>query len=340
MKLKKRIALSLRNCLRFIPDEAYMKMCFRVKLGYKPDFEHPTTFNEKIQWSKLHYRNPDLTMLADKYGVRYFIEERIGSEYLVPLYGVFDSVDDIDLGKLPERFVLKCTHDSQSTFVCTNKAEFNFIEVKKRLKTALNRNWFWQGREWAYKGIKPRVVAEAYLDEPGRDTPTDYKFYCFDGKAALVQTDVDRFTAHDMQYFTPGWESRGDIDHEVSDRNPTMKPENYTLMLTLAEKLATGLPHVRVDFYNIAGKPYFGEMTFYTGGGYDPFYAKEGRPDRLDRELGDMFCLPYEDSTASRGVALVDEQHHKERPSRTVQPALQSESQTHASDSVPNEAGV
>lgn len=340
MKLKKRIALSLRNSLRFIPDEAYMKMCFKMKLHYEPDFEHPKTFNEKIQWSKLHYHNPELTMLADKYSVRSFVEERIGTEYLVPLYGVFDSVDDIDLDKLPEKFVLKCTHDSQSTFVCTDKAKFNFNEAKKRLRTALNRNWFWQGREWAYKGITPRVVAEAYLDEPGRETPTDYKFYCFDGKAALVQTDVDRFTAHDMQYFTPDWEPRGDINHEVSDRNPTIKPENYDLMLALAGKLATGFPHVRVDFYNIAGKPYFGEMTFYTGGGFDPFYMEEVRPDRLDRGLGDLFRLPYEDSAASCGATLVDEQHHQERSSRALQPALQSESQTHASDSAPNEAGV
>lgn len=294
MRLKKRFALSLKNNLRFIPDEAYMRMYFKVKLHYEPDFEHPRTFNEKLQWYKLHYHNPDLTMLADKYGVRSFVERRVGSEYLVPLYGVYGSVDEIDFDRLPEKFVVKCTHDSQSTFVCTDKAKFDFKEVKKRLGVAMRRNWYWQGREWAYKGIKPRVVAEAYLDEPGRETPTDYKFYCFDGKAALVQTDANRFTDHDMQYFTPDWEQRGDINHEASDHKPTEKPENYELMLGLAEKLAVGFPHVRVDWYNIAGKPYFGEMTFYTGGGYDPFYALEEQPDRLDRELGKLFVLPGE----------------------------------------------
>lgn len=266
MKLKKRFALSLRNNLRFIPDQVYMRMCFKTKLHYEPNFEHPRTFNEKLQWYKLNYHNPELTRLVDKYAVRSFVEECIGGEYLVPLYGVYRSVDEIDLDKLPEKFVLKCTHDSQSTFVCTDKTEFDFEGAKKRLAVALRRNWYWQGREWAYKDIAPRVVAEAYLDEPGRETPTDYKFYCFDGKVALVQTDADRFTAHEMQYFTPSWEQRGDINHEVSDHRPTEKPENYELMLELAEKLAAGIPHARVDLYNIAGRPYFGEMTFYTGG--------------------------------------------------------------------------
>lgn len=300
MRLKKRFTLSLKNNLRFISDETYMRIYFKAKLHYEPDFDNPKTFNEKLQWYKLHYRNPDLTMLADKYNVRLFVEERVGAECLVPLFGVYDSVDEIDLGELPEKFVLKCTHDSQSTFVCTDKARFDFDEAKRRLRVAFRRNWYWQGREWAYKGIMPRIVAEAYLDEPGRVTPTDYKFYCFDGRAALVQTDTDRFADHDMQYFTPEWERRGDIDHEVSDRNPVEKPRNYDLMLGMAEKLAAGFPHVRVDWYNIAGKPYFGEMTFYTGGGYDPFYAAEEQPDRLDRELGELFVLPEDDDASEK----------------------------------------
>lgn len=295
MKLKKRVALSLRNNLRFIPDEEFIRMCFKANLHYKLDLDHPRTFNEKLQWCKLHYHNPVLTTLVDKYDVRSFVRERIGDEYLVPLYGVYDSVEEIDIDELPEKFVLKCTHDSQSTIVCTDKSRFDFEVAKKRLRTALQRNWYWQGREWAYKDITPRVVAEAYLDEPGRQTPTDYKFYCFDGKAALVQTDADRFTAHDMQYFTPCWEQRGDINHEVSKRTPTEKPKNYGLMLEIAEKLASGLPHVRVDLYNITGKPYFGEMTFYTGGGFDPFYAEESLPDLLDCELGDMLNLPCDE---------------------------------------------
>ena len=269
-----------------------MRLYFKAKLHYEPNFERPKTFNEKLQWYKLNYHNPVLTQLADKYGVRSFVEERIGSEYLVPLYGVYNAAEEIDLDKLPERFVLKCTHDSQSTFVCTDKSNFDFVDAKKRLGVALHRNWYWQGREWAYLGIPPRIVAEAFLDEPGRTTPTDYKFYCFDGKVALVQTDADRFTNHDMQYFSPEWEQRGDIDHEVSDHAPTKKPVNYELMLELSEALSAGFPHVRVDWYNIAGKPYFGEMTFYTGGGFDSFYALEPQPDVLDCELGELFVLP------------------------------------------------
>ena len=276
MKLKKRFALSLRNNLRFIPDEDFIRMCFRAKLHYKLDLDHPRTFNEKLQWCKLHYHNPVLTTLVDKFEVRSFVRERIGDEYLVPLYGVYDSVEEIDIDELPEKFVLKCTHDSQSTIVCTDKSIFDFEVAKKRLRTALQRNWYWQGREWAYKDIAPRVVAEAYIDEPGRH--------------------ADRFTAHDMQYFTPCWAQHGDINHEVSNRKPTEKPENYDLMLRLAETLASDLPHVRVDLYNIAGNPFFGEMTFYTGGGFDPFYSDEKQPDRLDCELGELFVLPKQNS--------------------------------------------
>ena len=292
MKFKKNLMLSLKNCLRFLPDETYMRLYFKAKLHYDPDFSQPKTFNEKLQWYKLNYHNPELTKLADKYAVRAYVEDRLGSEYLVPLYAVYQSVDEIDIGNLPDKFVLKCTHDSQSTFVCTDKQAFNLKYVKRRLRTALNRNWYWQGREWAYRDIEPRIIAEAYLDESGRETPTDYKFYCFDGEAALVQTDVDRFVNHDMQYFSPDWQQRGDILHALSDREPTKKPENFDLMLSLAERLADGFPHVRVDWYNINGRPYFGEMTFYTGGGFDPFYALESQPDQLDCELGDLFVLP------------------------------------------------
>ena len=137
MKLKKRFTLSLKNNLRFIPDEVYMRMYFKAKLHYEPDFENPKTFNEKLQWYKLNYHNPVLTQLADKYGVRSFVEELVGAEYLVPLYGVYGSVEEIDLEKLPEKFVLKCTHDSQSTFVCTDKTKFDFEEAKRRLRVAL-----------------------------------------------------------------------------------------------------------------------------------------------------------------------------------------------------------
>lgn len=292
MKLKKRFTLSLKNNMRFIPDKTYMRIYFKSKLHYELDYDNPCTFNEKLQIYKLYYQNPILNSLVDKFAVRSYVEEHIGNDYLVPLYGVYDSVKHLDIAELPEQFVLKCTHDSQSTFVCRDKATFDYEIVKKRLSVALRRNWYWQGREWAYRNVKPRIIAEAYLNETGRETPTDYKFYCFDGRVALVQTDADRFTDHDMQYYSPEWIQRGDINFEVSDREPMPKPMNYDLMVKLSEELSAGFPHVRVDWYNIDGKPFFGEMTFYTGGGFDPFYAKEEQPDRLDRELGQIFNLP------------------------------------------------
>lgn len=298
MNLKKRFTLSLKNNLRFLPDRFYVSLYYFAKFGGRPNIDRPVTFNEKIQWVKLNYRNPELPRLVDKFEVRHFVEERIGSEYLVPCYGVFENEKDYLDASLPDTYVVKCTHDSQSTHVCDDKSSFDVERTAKELAVALKRNWYWQGREWAYKDCKPRIIAEAYLQEPGKHTPNDYKFYCFDGKVKMVQADTDRFASnHKQQYFSPDWESLGDWDnYKVPDEDLISKPEQLERMIALSEILSAGFPHVRVDWYSIEGKLYFGELTFYTGGGFDPFHAQENKlSDTLDKYLGDCFVLDGED---------------------------------------------
>lgn len=295
MDAKKRFTLALKNDLRFLPDELYIKLYFRFKLGYNPSLDRPLAYNEKLQWLKLHYRNPLLPKLVDKYEVRSFVQEKIGDQYLVPLVGVYDSLDEIVESNLPTQFVIKCTHDSQSTFICDGSSDFDFAEVKKRLRVALRRNWYWQGREWAYRDCSPRIIVEGYLQEPGKATPNDYKFYCFDGKVKMVQADAGRFTGgHREQFFSPSWESWGDWDRfEVEASDLIERPSRLEDMIRLSEELSQGFPHVRVDWYCIGEELYFGELTFYTGGGFDPFHAQEDKKnDPLDRYLGDCLVLP------------------------------------------------
>lgn len=295
MRMKKRFTLALKNTLRFLPDKAYISLYFRFKLGYFPPLTNPFTYNEKLQWLKLNYHNSMLPHLVDKYEVRDYIRRKIGENYLIPLLGVYNSVDEINEEELPSSFVIKCTHDSQSTFVCHDKSNFDFEEVKRRLRIALRRNWYWQGREWAYKSCVPRIIVEEYLEEPGKMTPNDYKFYCFDGVVKMIQADACRFTdKHVEQFFSTEWDSWGDWDHlRIDDSQLIEKPSRLDDMVLLSEVLSQGFPHVRVDWYCVGEKLFFGELTFYTGGGFDPFHAKEDRRnDPLDRYLGESLVLP------------------------------------------------
>lgn len=294
MKLKKRFTLSLKNNLRFLPDRLYIGFYYYYKLGYWPNLDEPRLFNEKLQWVKLHYHDPRLPDLVDKVKVRSYVEQRIGSSYLTHLYGVYDTVDDFLAADLPDQFVVKCTHDSQSTHVCVDKSLFDFKSAAHELGVAMHRNWYWQGREWAYRDCVPKIIVEEYIQEPGKLTPNDYKFYCFDGKVEIIQADMDRFTLnHKEQWFSTDWQSLGDWDrYLVADEELIPRPFLLDQMIDLSEKLAADFPHVRVDWYCIEDCLIFGELTFYTGGGFDPFHAKEDkRSDRLDIHLGNCFKL-------------------------------------------------
>ncbi|SDX65763.1 ATP-grasp fold amidoligase family protein [Paenibacillus sp. CF384] len=271
----------------FVPDELYIKMQYRKQMGKKIDLSNPETINEKIQWFKLHWHNPMMTKCADKYAVRSYVEEKIGSEVLNKLYGVYEKVEDIDLAALPDSFVIKVNHGSGQNIICKDKSKMDFNQAFSKIKGYLKSNHYFYGREWAYKDIKPLIIIEEYLDDNGR-SPADFKILCFHGKPEIIQLDIDRFGEHRRNYYNVDW-SQMDLRFIVANSSVEIpKPHNLDEMLCYATLLANGFPFVRIDFYNFAGKIYFGEMTFYPNNGIGTFYPVEN-----NKMIGDKLVLPY-----------------------------------------------
>lgn len=265
--------ISRRGLLRWIPDALYLRMVFKLKFGYKLDLKNPKTFNEKLQWLKLFDRKPLYTTLVDKYAVRDYIAKTIGEEYLIPLIGVWDSFDDINFDDFPNQFVLKCNHDSSSVIICKDKTKFDIDKARKKLLHCLKCNGYNFGREWPYKNIKPRIIAEKYMtDSDDVDNLTDYKFFCFNGKADSVMLCLERNTGDTKFYFfDKNWNLRRyNIRGKNAPSDFTLpKPAGMDQMFELAEKLSTGLPHARIDLYYSNDKIYFGEITFFSASGFD-----------------------------------------------------------------------
>lgn len=264
-----------------IPDDLYLKIVYRLRMHKKLNLNNPQRYTEKLQYMKLHDHNPLYTQLADKYAVREYVSERIGTEYLVKLYGVYDTPEEIPFDKMPEQYVIKATHDSGGCILVDDKTKLDITGTKKRLKKIMKRNFFWKGREWCYLNIKPRIICEEMLEDEEKTGIVDYKILCFHGKARLVMIATNRRTGVRFDYFTPQFEH---LDCRLCAPNSEVlieKPENFELMLQLAEKLADGIEQVRVDFYNIKGKIYFGEMTFFHFAGLDGF-----EPDSWDYIIG------------------------------------------------------
>lgn len=265
-----------------IPDDLYLKIVYKLETGYKLRLNHPITYNEKLQWLKLYNRDSLYTKMVDKYEARKYIAEIIGDQYLVPLLGVWDNADDINFNMLPEKFVLKCTHDSGGVIICKNKENLNVKDIKKRLNTCLKRNFYYFGREWPYKNVKPRIIAEQYLNDIGQEQLTDYKLYAFHGKPQLIQVDYDRFTNHKRQFYDLEWNRLNISWHIDSDTTRLLdKPSVLKEMIILSEKLSYGLYHLRTDFYIVNNKIYAGELTFYPGSGFGKWM-----PEGIDEMLG------------------------------------------------------
>lgn len=278
-------SLSFRGYLKWLPDELFLKIIFRLKMGYRLDLNNPKTFNEKIQWLKLYDRNPLYTSLVDKYEVRQFVKEKIGEEYLIPLLGVWDNFDDIDFEALPNQFVLKCTHDSGGLVICKDKSKLNIPAAKKKINACMKRNYYWVLREWPYKNVKPRIIAEQYMeDEPGKGLK-DYKFFCFDGivKAMFVATDREvhqtKFDFFDADFNHLPFKQHYPNNVKIN----LVKPAGFEQMKKLASVLTAGFPHCRADFYDINGEVYFGELTFSHFSGLESF-----EPPEWDLKLGKM----------------------------------------------------
>lgn len=281
--------LRRRGFLRWMPDSLYLKLCFKEKIGRWPDLKNPRTFNEKIQWLKLHDRNPLYTQLVDKYEVRKYIAETIGEKYLIPLLGVWDSFDEIDFDKLPNQFVLKCTHDSGGLVICKDKSKLDIEAAKKKINQCLQRNYYYTWREWPYKNVKPRIIAEEYMeDEPGKGLK-DYKFFCFNGavKALFVATDREIHQTK-FDFFDPEFNHLPMKQHYPNNEEREIKrPAGFEEMKLLASKLTSKFPHCRADFYDMGGKVYFGELTFSHFSGFEPM-----EPMEWDDKFGHWLTLP------------------------------------------------
>lgn len=277
----------LSKIAHIIPDKLYLKIRYYTFFHKKLDLKNPKRFTEKIQYLKLFDRKSHYTDLADKAVVKKIVAQLIGEQYIIPSLGVWDKFDDIDFNSLPDKFVLKCTHDSGSIYICTDKKQFNYVQVKKEIESKLKDNYYWFGREWVYKNIKPRIIAEQYMvDESGTELK-DYKFFCFNGVPKMIEVDYNRFSNHSRNLYTPAWDLINAKIQYSSDSSVVIpKPNCLEKMLELASKLSEGYPHLRIDFYVINDQIFFGEITFYHGSGFEHFY-----PDSLDYEIGNWLDI-------------------------------------------------
>lgn len=299
------IYLARWGFLDSMPDEEYLCRRFKIRVGYDLNLENPKTFNEKIQWIKLHDRDPKYCRMVDKYEAKKYVSEKIGEAYIIPTYGVWDHFNEIDFDTLPEQFVLKCTHDSESVVVVREKRTMDKAAIRRGLEKSLRRNFYYKCREWVYKDIPPRIIAEKYmsddLDDAQKDSPdsssksipkglTDYKFYCFHGEPKYLYVSKgleDQHTAR-ISFLNIDW-TVSDIGRQDFRPFETLpeKPKHYDDMLDIAKRLSAGLRFVRVDLYEIQGQIYFGELTFTPGAGFTPFSSID-----TDIRLGALLHIP------------------------------------------------
>ena len=261
--------LAYKGCLNILPDKVYLQLLFRAHVGYKLNLERPLTYNEKLQWLKLYDRKDIYTMLVDKYEVKEIIGNKIGNEYIIPTIGVWDTVEDVDFDSLPDRFVLKCTHDSGGIIVCKNKDSFDINNAKKILAKSMQKSYFYSGREWPYLNIKPRIIAEEYIGDIEK-VPEDYKFYTFNGEIDSVMLCKDREKGYPKFFFYDMEWNRLEYQRiEPNSETPINMPPNFDKMIEIVKMLAKDFLQIRVDLYNINGKIYFGELTFFNQSGFD-----------------------------------------------------------------------
>jgi len=278
--------LSMKIC-RSLPDNIYISLLYRLNMNKKLNLLNPSTFNEKLQWLKLHDRNPLYTNYVDKYEVRKFIEKTIGKEYLVPLLGVYDEVEDVDFSILPIQFVLKPTHTSGNVIVCRDKTKLDIVETRKTLMKWLKREYFWYQREWPYKNIKPRIICEELIKTNDGKPPKDYKIFCFNGEPKFVFVASDRGIDTKFDFFDIDWNRQSLKQHYPNSDYIIEKPRQWEKMLELAKILSQGIPHVRVDFYiDSDDHILFGELTFTHFSGIVKF-----EPESYDNLLGSWLDL-------------------------------------------------
>ena len=290
MKGYKKVSRMQADMRKEMSDEEYLRLRYRQAFGHELNLDNPQTFNEKIQWLKLHDRKPIYTTMVDKYLAKQFIADKVGTEYVIPTLGRWDRFEDIDFEQLPERFVLKCNHDSGSVFICRDKRKFDYAGVGKKINESLKYSYYLATREWPYKDVKPCIIAEEYMEDSTTHDLRDYKFFCFDGVVRAL------FIASDRQ--TDGEDTKfdffdADFNHlDFSNGHPNadpipVKPQSFETMKKLASVLSEGIPLLRVDFYEVDGRPYVGELTFSHWNGMVPF-----KPEEWDYKFGEWIKLP------------------------------------------------
>ncbi|MCQ2199975.1 MAG: hypothetical protein MJZ19_09695 [Paludibacteraceae bacterium] len=292
LETKKAIARVLIKIMSIIPDKPYLQLMYRYKMKKFFSWEHPETFTEKLQWLKLYYKDPILTTMVDKYAVKDYVTQKCGPGHVIPLLGVWNTPEEIDFDKLPNQFVLKTTHGGGGcgVVICRDKATFDKEAAFKKLHKSLKTDLFVQGREYPYRDVPRRIIAEEYaVDESGVELK-DYKIFCFDGVVKMIKVDFDRFISHHANYFTPEWELM-DFGEDASSSpvwdKDLPRPKNLELMLEIAQTLSKGLPFVRIDTYNVNGTVYVGEITFFPASGFDAY-----KPVEWNNIIGDWLTLP------------------------------------------------
>lgn len=273
----------------FLPDKQYLKLIYRAELGKKLNLDNPQAFTEKLQWLKIYNRNPKFSTYVDKYLVRSHVSKTIGEEYLIPLIGVYNTVDQINWNELPNQFAIKCNHGSGTNIICKNKDSLDINESKRKLKKWLKQNWYWFGREWPYKNVKPKIIIEQLLTNENGDIPNDYKFWVFNGEVKFINVHFKKNNKTKINIYNRDWELQkfGMVfENDLSVIHE--RPKNLKKMITLAEKLSEKLPFVRIDFYEINNRIYFGEITFYPTSGFIKFTENEFDLDLFYGSLLDL----------------------------------------------------
>lgn len=271
-----------------LDDETFLKMYFKRIFHYKLDLNNPITYNEKLQWLKLYDRKPLYTKLVDKVAVRDYVKQTIGEEYLIPIFGVWDKPEDIDFSSLPDRFVLKCNHNSGlGMFICKDKTTMNEQLVVSNLKIGLKEDFYLRGREWPYKDVPRKIICEEFLDD-GSDTElVDYKLLCFNGVFKVLLVCSDRHTKLCNDWYDSNLCHLPCINGPKNRKKPIQLSNKIKEMIVIAEKLTKGIPQARVDLYDVNGKIYFGEITLFESSGFAPFKPKE-----FDTIFGNLVALP------------------------------------------------
>ena len=256
-----------------MPSKLYLGLLYRLRFKRKLNWSDPKTYNEKLQYMKVNCRDETMTQDVDKYAVREKVGDKVGATILIPIIAVYNTVDEIDFAELPDQFVLKCTHGTHCSIICKDKSCFDVESARKKIKSWMNHNYYYDSREWPYKNVKPRILIEKYIKDAAGEL-IDYKFMCFDGKVKLilVHQDINNEKGkHTLDLYTPDWELT-DIEWGIPrSGKPIPKPELLDECIRISEILSKGKPHVRVDLYIVDNKVLFGELTYYTAAGFKPF---------------------------------------------------------------------